>query len=83
MKRVWYDIKLVQLPDYILSLTPSLRPQYERRLKRYRYLLGQTELFAHFLNLKAGKDEALRKVLDEQKIGKSTEEGYAAFGHTT
>ncbi|CAO3680362.1 unnamed protein product [Umbelopsis ramanniana] len=35
------------------------------RLKRYRYLLGQTELFAHFFNLKVEQDEELRKVMEE------------------
>ncbi|ORX47010.1 hypothetical protein DM01DRAFT_1339319 [Hesseltinella vesiculosa] len=54
---------------------PSL---YERRLKRYRYLLGQTDLFAHFLDLKNEKDEAMLKVLEE-KNQKATqqEEGSA------
>ena len=35
------------------------------RLKRYRYLLGQTELFAHFFNLKVEQDEELRRVMEE------------------
>ncbi|KAM3588764.1 chromatin remodeling complex Adenosinetriphosphatase [Umbelopsis sp. WA50703] len=37
------------------------------RLKRYRYLLGQTELFAHFFNLKVEQDEELRKVMEEKE----------------
>ncbi|KAJ2960659.1 hypothetical protein NQZ79_g4020 [Umbelopsis isabellina] len=37
------------------------------RLKRYRYLLGQTELFAHFFNLKVEQDEELRKVMEENE----------------
>ncbi|KAF7726733.1 hypothetical protein EC973_008507 [Apophysomyces ossiformis] len=48
---------------------------YESRLKRYRYLLGQTELFAHFLNLKMQKDDALHAVLNEKEASKATEEG--------
>ncbi|SAM04386.1 hypothetical protein [Absidia glauca] len=47
---------------------PSL---YERRLKRYRYLLGQTDLFAHFLDLKTEKDEAMATVLEEKRLSKS------------
>ncbi|KAI8089804.1 SNF2 family N-terminal domain-containing protein [Halteromyces radiatus] len=46
---------------------------YENRLKRYRYLLGQTELFGHFLNLKNEKDDALQTVLAEQKKSKMKE----------
>ncbi|SAM03058.1 hypothetical protein [Absidia glauca] len=46
---------------------------YENRLKRYRYLLGQTELFGHFLNLKNEKDDALQTVLAEQQKQKGTE----------
>ncbi|CAO3579030.1 unnamed protein product [Absidia cylindrospora] len=46
---------------------------YENRLKRYRYLLGQTELFGHFLNLKNEKDDALQTVLTEQKKSKVAE----------
>ncbi|KAI8145196.1 SNF2 family N-terminal domain-containing protein [Fennellomyces sp. T-0311] len=48
---------------------------YNSRVKRYRYLLGQTELFAHFLDLKTEKDEALQKVLSEQKMGSKSEDG--------
>ncbi|CAO0800894.1 unnamed protein product [Mucor circinelloides] len=53
---------------------PSL---YETRVKRYRYLLGQTELFAHFLNLTEVKDDAMKAVLkekEEQKLN-GDEEG--------
>ncbi|OAD75458.1 Homeodomain-like DNA binding domain-containing transcription factor [Phycomyces blakesleeanus NRRL 1555(-)] len=48
---------------------------YLHRVKRYRYLLGQTELFAHFLNLKNEQDEALQAVLREQALEKQSEEG--------
>ncbi|KAI8344263.1 SNF2 family N-terminal domain-containing protein [Chlamydoabsidia padenii] len=47
---------------------PSL---YERRLKRYRYLLGQTDLFAHFLDLKTEKDDAMATVLEEKRLSKT------------
>jgi SWI/SNF-related matrix-associated actin-dependent regulator of chromatin subfamily A member 5 len=40
-------------------------------LKRYRYLLGQTDLFAHFLDLKTEKDEAMATVLEEKRLSKS------------
>ncbi|CAO3622217.1 unnamed protein product [Cunninghamella blakesleeana] len=46
---------------------------YENRLKRYRFLLSQTELFGHFLNLKNEKDQALNTVLLEQKNKKVVE----------
>ncbi|CAO3702569.1 unnamed protein product [Rhizopus stolonifer] len=46
------------------SNEPSL---YDTRVKRYRYLLGQTELFAHFLNLKDVKDDAMKTVLAEKE----------------
>ncbi|ORZ17622.1 SNF2 family N-terminal domain-domain-containing protein [Absidia repens] len=49
---------------------PSL---YERRLKRYRYLLGQTDLFAHFLDLKTEKDDAMATVLQEKNLHKSAD----------
>ncbi|KAI9323763.1 SNF2 family N-terminal domain-containing protein [Dichotomocladium elegans] len=48
---------------------------YESRVKRYRYLLGQTELFAHFLDLKGDKDAALQKVLEEKRQEAKAEEG--------
>ncbi|KAI7905668.1 SNF2 family N-terminal domain-containing protein [Cokeromyces recurvatus] len=50
---------------------------YETRLKRYRYLLGQTELFAHFLKMTEVQDEAMKEVLKEKEIQKlnSDEEG--------
>ncbi|KAF7726770.1 hypothetical protein EC973_008458 [Apophysomyces ossiformis] len=51
--------------------------KYQSRLKRYRYLLGQTELFAHFLNLKSEKDAALQTVLKEKDLSSRVEEGYA------
>ncbi|KAI7863815.1 SNF2 family N-terminal domain-containing protein [Spinellus fusiger] len=44
------------------------------RVRRYRYLLGQTEVFSHFLNLKNDQDKALQTVLKEQ-TQKQTEEG--------
>ncbi|KAI8991572.1 SNF2 family N-terminal domain-containing protein [Mycotypha africana] len=50
---------------------PSL---YETRVKRYRYLLGQTELFAHFLNLTEVKDDAMKTVLKEQEMQKNNAE---------
>ncbi|KAI8063220.1 SNF2 family N-terminal domain-containing protein [Gongronella butleri] len=56
-----------QVTPRVLYKEPSL---YERRLKRYRYLLGQTDLFAHFLDLKNDKDEAMLKVLEEKKQAK-------------
>ncbi|KAI8337177.1 SNF2 family N-terminal domain-containing protein [Chlamydoabsidia padenii] len=52
------------------SKSDSSPASYENRLKRYRYLLGQTELFGHFLNLKNEKDGALQTVLAEQKKSK-------------
>ncbi|KAG1145180.1 hypothetical protein G6F37_008896 [Rhizopus arrhizus] len=51
---------------------PSL---YETRVKRYRYLLGQTELFAHFLKLKDVKDDAMKAVLAEKELVKDNKEG--------
>ncbi|KAG0164364.1 hypothetical protein DFQ28_004861 [Apophysomyces sp. BC1034] len=51
------------------------RLKYQSRLKRYRYLLGQTELFAHFLNLKSEKDDALQTVLRERDLNNKIEEG--------
>ncbi|KAI7864689.1 SNF2 family N-terminal domain-containing protein [Spinellus fusiger] len=45
------------------ALSPTTDHQVQ--LKRYRYLLGQTELFAHFLNLKSEKDNALQQVMHE------------------
>lgn len=51
---------------------PSL---YETRVKRYRYLLGQTELFAHFLKLKDVKDDAMQAVLKEKEEQKMAEDG--------
>ncbi|PHZ07630.1 uncharacterized protein RHIMIDRAFT_242445 [Rhizopus microsporus ATCC 52813] len=53
---------------------PSL---YETRVRRYRYLLGQTELFAHFLKLKDIKDEAMQAVLAEKEAeaSKDNKEG--------
>ncbi|KAI9247151.1 SNF2 family N-terminal domain-containing protein [Phascolomyces articulosus] len=61
--------------------TPTPTPEdeakslYNSRVKRYRYLLGQTDLFAHFLDLKADKDEALQKVLEERHHGSKAEDG--------
>ncbi|KAI8992400.1 SNF2 family N-terminal domain-containing protein [Pilobolus umbonatus] len=43
---------------------PSL---YETRVRRYRYLLDQTELFAHFLKLKDVKDDAMTAALAEKE----------------
>ncbi|KAI9306125.1 SNF2 family N-terminal domain-containing protein [Cunninghamella echinulata] len=51
----------------------SSSSSYENRLKRYRYLLSQTELFAHFLDIKNEKDEALQTVLAEQRNKKVAE----------
>ncbi|KAI8393924.1 SNF2 family N-terminal domain-containing protein [Radiomyces spectabilis] len=48
---------------------------YENRVKRYRYLLGQTELFAHFLNLRMDNDEALQQVLREKQLSKKSHGG--------
>ncbi|KAI8096387.1 SNF2 family N-terminal domain-containing protein [Halteromyces radiatus] len=59
-----------QVTPRIQYKEPSL---HERRLKRYRYLLGQTDLFAHFLDLKSEKDEAMQTVLEEKKLAKSEE----------
>ncbi|RUS17366.1 SNF2 family N-terminal domain-containing protein [Endogone sp. FLAS-F59071] len=36
-------------------------------LKRYQYLLGQTELFSHFIHLKMEKDENFRGLVEETK----------------
>ncbi|CAO3634318.1 unnamed protein product [Cunninghamella blakesleeana] len=59
-----------QVTPKIQYKEPSL---YESRLKRYRYLLGQTDLFAHFLDLKLEKDDAIQTVLKEKKMAKSEE----------
>ncbi|KAL0080870.1 SNF2 family N-terminal domain-containing protein [Phycomyces blakesleeanus] len=48
---------------------------HQAQLKRYRYLLGQTELFAHFLNLKPKKDNALQEVMEENGHNESKESG--------
>ncbi|ORX45511.1 hypothetical protein DM01DRAFT_1340018 [Hesseltinella vesiculosa] len=53
--------------DQNAEQNPGEADSYANRLKRYRYLLGQTELFAHFLNLADSKDPALKTVLAEQK----------------
>ncbi|RUP38768.1 SNF2LT [Jimgerdemannia flammicorona] len=47
-------------------------------LKRYQYLLGQTELFSHFIHLKMEKDESFRGLVEENKESskaKAEEEG--------
>jgi hypothetical protein len=53
-------------------------------LKRYRYLLGQTELFAHFFNLKVEQDEELRKVMEEKEdeSKRQDEDGYGILGRS-
>ncbi|KAI7880433.1 SWI/SNF-related matrix-associated actin-dependent regulator of chromatin subfamily A member 5-like protein [Lichtheimia hyalospora FSU 10163] len=48
---------------------------YENRVRRYRFLLDQTELFAHFLDIKSNKDEALQKVLEEKRKEAKADEG--------
>ncbi|KAI7858815.1 SNF2 family N-terminal domain-containing protein [Circinella umbellata] len=68
-------------PTPVSTPTPTPTPEddakalYNSRVKRYRYLLGQTDLFAHFLDLKADKDEALQKVLEERQNGTKAEDG--------
>ncbi|KAG2222491.1 hypothetical protein INT45_012805, partial [Circinella minor] len=68
-------------PTPVSTPTPTPTPEddakalYNSRVKRYRYLLGQTDLFAHFLDLKADKDEALQKVLEERQHGTQAEDG--------
>lgn len=48
-------------------------------MKRFSYLLGQTELFQHFIDLKKEKDPEFRKLLDEsqKKGGKGKKSGGA------
>lgn len=43
---------------------------YSTRIKRYRYLLGQTDLFAHFLKLKDVQDDVIKTVLEERGLVK-------------
>ncbi|KAI8063603.1 SNF2 family N-terminal domain-containing protein [Gongronella butleri] len=57
----------MQEPEPVATRARYDGDSYESRVKRYRYLLGQTELFAHFLNLAESKDPALKTVLAEQK----------------
>ncbi|ORX79706.1 hypothetical protein K493DRAFT_243417, partial [Basidiobolus meristosporus CBS 931.73] len=39
--------------------------QFKETIKRYRYLLGQTDLFTHFINLKKEKNEEFKALLEE------------------
>ncbi|KAE9407682.1 SNF2 family DNA-dependent ATPase [Gymnopus androsaceus JB14] len=41
-------------------------------VKRYSYLLGQTELFKHFVDLKKSRDPEYAKLLDAQNASSST-----------
>ncbi|KAI8393737.1 SNF2 family N-terminal domain-containing protein [Radiomyces spectabilis] len=67
------DVESGASTPMVLNKKQSEESLYETRLKRYRYLLGQTELFAHFLNLKDVKDDAMRTVLKEEEMHKSEE----------
>lgn len=42
-------------------------------------MLDQTELFAHFLDIKSNKDEALQKVLEEKRKEAKADEGWVDF----
>ncbi|OZJ01930.1 hypothetical protein BZG36_04839 [Bifiguratus adelaidae] len=43
-------------------------------LKRYQYLLGKTELFSHFINLRAEKDDDFKKLVEDSKEVKKENE---------
>ncbi|KAK9722597.1 chromatin remodeling complex Adenosinetriphosphatase [Basidiobolus ranarum] len=45
-------------------------------IKRYRYLLGQTDLFSHFINLKKEKNEEFRTLLEESLADDGKEESH-------
>ncbi|ODV81372.1 uncharacterized protein CANTADRAFT_58207 [Suhomyces tanzawaensis NRRL Y-17324] len=43
----------------------------EKTSKRFKYLLGLTSLFQHFIEAKANKDPLFRRILDEVNLGNS------------
>ncbi len=69
MAEIHQETHSERLKRYILERDPKI----EKRLiqdsaKRFKYLLGLTDLFRHFIDLRAVKDKTLSKILED--IGK-------------
>jgi SWI/SNF-related matrix-associated actin-dependent regulator of chromatin subfamily A member 5 len=49
-------------------------------MKRFSYLLGQTELFQHFIDIKKERDPEFRRLLEESQAKRSRGKGKKAAG---
>lgn len=56
----------------------SLCTQAADSIKRFSYLLGQTDLFRHFIDLKKGRDPEFAKLLDASEAANEKKAANAA-----
>lgn len=52
-------------PEYLLSNVNKKQWKHEEAVQRFRYLLGLSDLFRHFVDLRAKRNPAFQQILDE------------------
>lgn len=52
-------------PDYLLSNVDKKQWRHDEAVRRFRYLLGLSDLFRHFVDIRAKRDPAFQQILDE------------------
>ncbi|KAI5964655.1 uncharacterized protein KGF55_001724 [Candida pseudojiufengensis] len=59
------QIKFTNNPDKYFIKTEKQQVDIEKTSNRFKYLLGLTSLFSHFIEAKANKDPIFRKIVDD------------------